>query len=38
MDIVNSLNTYSQEVITAIQNTDMTTLAKMAELLFAAKD
>ncbi len=38
MDIVNILNTYSQEVITAIQNTDMTTLAKMAELLFAAKD
>ena len=38
MDIVNILNTYSQEVITAIQNTDMTNLAKMAELLFAAKD
>ena len=38
MAIVNILNTYSQEVITAIQNTDMTTLAKMAELLFAAKD
>lgn len=38
MDIVNILNTYSAEVIAAIQQTNMTTLSKMAEILFRAKD
>lgn len=38
MDIVEILSTYSGEVISAIRNTDMVTLAKMAEILFRAKD